>query len=84
MVQYSRNREYHSQVLRVSKNTLERMSDDGVSSLPLEENTQYILKIYDPYRANQGTDDIENIPKKCMEHFATEHDVDNCEKAVSN
>ncbi len=54
MVQYSRHRKYHSQVLIVSKNTLEDMSDDnGVSSLPLEENTQYTLKIYDPYCANQ-------------------------------
>ncbi len=52
------------------------MSDDnGVSSFPLEENSQYILKIYDPYCANQGTDDIDNMPKKCMEHFVTEYDT---------
>ncbi len=88
IVQYSRNREYHSQVLRVSKETLEDMSyGNGVSSLPLEKNTKYILKIYDPYCANQGTDGIENMPKKCMEHFATEYDtyclIQKCENPIN-
>ncbi len=72
-IQYAWNRKYHSQVMKLSKELFEKINRNQNVQIPMENENEYMLKIYDPFCAFKGYRRSNQMPKKCFQHFATEN-----------